>query len=136
MADVLRVHRIDDNGYDNAEMDVTLECSPKATMETIRQLIAQEAFVNENPEKVQLIKRTDDEDEEILEDPEGLESTLDEFLGEGDALYFYITPFARPEVTIDLKVTKEAVDWIGANSKVDTKFLVGTSKDFIVSTHQ
>ena len=129
----LLVHGIDDSGANNAAMDLNLKCSPKDTMETIRQLIAEETFVNDNPEKVQLIKHTNDDEEEIVEDPEGLKSILDEFLDEGDSLYFYIVPFARPEVIIHLKVTEEAMDWIEVDTQAVTRLLVGTSKDYIVS---
>ena len=127
--DVLTVHGIDDNGFNDSSMDLDLKCSRKATLGIIRDLIAENVYASENPEKIHLIKRSGD-DEEILED---LSSILDDVLKDKDSLYFYITPFAREGVTINLNVTKEAMEWINANTKVGIKFLVGTTKDFIVS---
>ena len=124
----LTVHGIDDNGFDDSslDLDLNLKCSPKATLED---LISENVYASENPEKIHLIKRSED-DEEVLED---LSTILDEVMEDKDSLYFYITPFAREGVTVNLKVTKEAMEWINANTKVGIKFLVGTSKDFIVS---
>ena len=129
--EVLTVRGIDDNGFDDATLDLHLECNPKATLETIRDLISKEAYASENPEKIHLIKRSEDgDDEEGLED---LSTILEEVLEDNDSLYYYITPFAREGVMVNLKVTKEAMEWINANTKVGIKFLVGTTKDFIVS---
>ena len=127
--DVLTVHGIDDNGFDDSSLDLDLKCSPKATLEAIRDLISENVYASENPGKIHLIKRSED-DEEVLDD---LSTILDDVLKDKDSLYFYITPFAREGVTVNLKVTKEAMEWINANTKVGIKFLVGTSKDFIVS---
>ena len=127
--EVLTLHRIDENGFDDSSLDLHLECSPKASLETIRDLIAESVYASENPDKIHLIKRSED-DEEVLED---LSTILDEVMEDNDSLYFYITPFAREGVTINLKITKEAMEWINANTKVGIKFLVGTTQDFIVS---
>ena len=127
--DVLTVHGIDDNGFNDSSMDLELKCSQKATLEAIRDLISENVYASENPEKIHLIKRSGD-DEDVLED---LSTILDDVLKDKDSLYFYITPFAREGVTINLNVTKEAIEWINANTKVGIKFLVGTSKDFVVS---
>ena len=127
--DVLKVHGINDNGFDDSSLDLDLKCSPKATLEAIRDLISENVYASENPGKIHLIKRSED-DEEVLDD---LSTILDDVLKDKDSLYFYITPFAREGVTVNLKVTKEAMEWINANTKVGIKFLVGTTKDFIVS---
>ena len=124
----LIVHGIDDNGFNDSSLDLHIQCNPKATLATIRDLISENVYTFENPEKIHLIKRSED-DEEVLED---LSAILDEVLEDKDSLYFYITPFAREGVTITLKVTKEALEWINSNTKVGIKFLVGTTKDFIV----
>ena len=125
----LIVHGIDDNGFNDSSLDLHIQCNPKATLATIRDLISENVYTFENPEKIHLIKRSED-DEEVLED---LSTILDEVMEDNDSLYFYITPFAREGVTINLKITKEAMEWINANTKVGIKFLVGTTKDFIVS---
>ena len=127
--EVLTLHRIDENGFDDSSLDLHLECSPKASLETIRDLIAESVYASENPEKINLIKHSED-NEEILEN---LSATLDEVLKDKDSLYFYITPFATEGVTISLKVTNEAMEWINTNTKVGVKFLVGTTSDFKVS---
>ena len=125
----LTVHGIDDNGFDDSSLDLRLEWGPKPTLEIIRSLIAKEVYASETPEIIILIKCSE-EDETVLED---LSKNVDEVLEEKDSLYFYIEPLGREEVTINLEVTKEAMDWINANTKVETKFLVGTTKDFVVS---
>ena len=127
--EVLTLHRIDENGFDDSSLDLHLDCSPKATLETIRGLVSEKVHASENPEKINLIKHSED-NEEILEN---LSATLDEVLKDKDSLYFYITPFATEGVTISLKVTNEAMEWINTNTKVGVKFLVGTTSDFIVS---
>ena len=131
--DNITVHGIDDHGSDDATLDLDLPCSSKATLETIRGLIADSdnVFASETPEIIKLIKRSgENEEEEELVD---LSKVLDEVLEDKDSLYFYIEPFGREEVTIDLKVTDAAMKWINANTKIETKFLVGTSKHFTVS---
>ena len=129
--DILTVHGIDDNGFNDSSMDLDLKCSRKATLEAIRDLIAENVYASENPDKIHLIKRSEDGDEE--EGLEDLSTILEEVLEDNDSLYYYITPFAREGVTMNLKISKEAMEWINANTKFGIKFLVGTTKDFIVS---
>ena len=126
----LTVHGIDDNGFDDSSLNLDLKCSPKATLESIRDSIAEKVYASETPEIIKLIKCSEEHGEVLEED---LSKIVDDVLEEKDFLYFYIEPFAREEVTINLEVTKEAIEWISANTKVEIMFLVGTTKDFVVS---
>ena len=125
----LTVHGIDDNGFDDPSLDLQLECNSRATLENIRNLISRKVYASDTPEIIQLIKCSEEHGEVLEED---LSKTLDDVLEDKDSLYFYIEPFAREAVTITLKVTEAAMEWINANTKNEIKLLVGTSKDFIV----
>ena len=46
--DVLTVHGIDDNGFDDSSLDLDLKCSLKATLEAIRDLISENMYASEN----------------------------------------------------------------------------------------
>ena len=84
--DNITVHGIDDHGSDDATLDLDLPCSSKATLETIRGLIADSdnVFASETPEIIKLIKRSgENEEEEELVD---LSKVLDEVLEDKDSL--------------------------------------------------
>ena len=121
---------IDEEGEDNPDEDQEFEVDPaKVTLETIRQKIADTQLLSNNPDKVTLIKRGQDQDDE--EEMEDLHQTLSDALGEDESLRFFVEPFARDSVKIKLLVETKAIEWI-ANQTKEFKFLIGNSKDYKV----
>ena len=129
--EVFEIFAIDDEGLDNPEFDQEVECDPATeTLETIRQKIADRMFLSDTPDKVTLIKRGKDQDDE--EEMEKLDQTLSDVLNEGDSLRFLVETFARGLVKITLSVEPKAFEWIAKNPK-NFRFLVGHSKDYQVT---
>ena len=129
--EVFKIFAIDDEGLDNPEFDQEVECDPATEMlETIRQKIADRMFLSDTPDKVTLIKRGKDQDDE--EEMEKLDQTLSDVLDEGDSLRFLVETFARALVKITLSVEPKAIEWIAKNSK-EFRFLVGNQKDYQVT---
>ena len=128
--EMLKIFAIDDEGLDNPEFDQEVECDPATeTLETIRQKIADRMFLSDTPDKVTLIKRGQDQDDE--EEMEDLHQTLSDALGEDESLRFFVEPFARHSVKIKLLVETKAIEWI-ANQTKEFKFLIGNAKDYKV----
>ena len=128
--EVFKIFAIDEEGEDNPDEDQEFEVDPaKVTLETIRQKIADTQLLSNNPDKVTLIKRGKDEDDE--EEMENLHQTLLDALGEGESLRFFVEPFARHSVKIKLLVETKAIEWI-ANQTKEFKFLIGNAKDYKV----
>ena len=128
--EVFKIFAIDEEGEDNPDEDQEFEVDPaKVTLETIRQKIADTQCLSNNPDKVTLIKRGKDEDDE--EEMENLHQTLSDALGEDESLRFFVEPFARQSVKIKLLVETKAIEWI-ANQTKEFKFLIGNSKDYKV----
>ena len=129
--EVFKIFAIGPEGLDKPELDQEFECDPtKETLEGIRQMIADEMLLSDTPNKVTLIRRGKDEDDE--EELEKLQQTLSDALDEGDSLRFFVEPFAREMVKITLSVEPKAIEWIAKNSK-EFKFLVGNNKDYQVT---
>ena len=130
--EVFKIFAIDDQGLDNPEFDQEVECDPATeTLETIRQKIADRMFLSDTPDKVTLIKRGQDQDDEEEISEEKLHETLSDALNEGDSLSFFVEPFARTLVKIKLLVETKAIKWIADQSK-EFRFLVGNSRDYQV----
>merc|ERR1712062_199316 len=126
--EVVKIFAIGDEGLDDPAMDQELECNPATeTLEGIRQKIADNVLLSDTPDKVTLIKRGKDQDDE--EELEKLDQTLSDVLDEGDSLRFLVETFARVSVKITLSVEPKAIEWIAKNSK-EFKFLVGNNKDY------
>ena len=131
--EVIKIYAIDEEGLDNPQFNEEFKCDPaKETLESIRQKIAETQFVSDTPEKVTLIKRCKDQDEEEEMTPENLNKTLSEVLDEGDSLRYFVHTFARDLVKISLLIETKAIEWIANHSK-DFKFLVGNTKDYQVT---
>ena len=129
--EVFKIFALGAEGLDKPELDQEFECDPaKETLEGIRQMIADKMLLSDTPNKVTLIKRGKDEDDE--EELEKLQQTLSDALDEGDSLRFFVEPFAREMVKITLSVEPKAIEWIAKNSK-EFKFLVGNQKDYQVT---
>ena len=129
--EVFKIFAIGAEGLDKPELDQEFECDPaKETLEGIRQMIADEMLLSDTPNKVTLIRRGKEEDDE--EEMEKLQQTLSDALDEGDSLRFFVEPFARELVKIKLSVEPKAIEWIAKNSK-EFKFLVGNNKDYQVT---
>ena len=132
--EVVKIFAIGDEGLDDPAMDQELECNPATeTLEGIRQKIADNMLLSDTPDKVTLIKRGKDQDDE--EELEKLDQTLSDVLDEGDSLRFLVETFARALVKITLSVEPKAIEWIAKNPK-NFRFLVGHSKDYQVPTKQ
>ena len=128
--EVFKIFAIGAEGLDKPELDQEFECDPaKETLEGIRQKIADEMLLSDTPNKVTLIRRGKDEDDE--EELEKLQQTLSDALDEGDSLRFFVEPFARDSVKIKLLVETKAIEWI-ANQTKEFKFLIGNAKDYKV----
>ena len=126
--EVFKIFAIGAEGLDKPELDQEFECDPtKETLEGIRQKIADEMLLSDTPNKVTLIRRGKDEDDE--EELEKLQQTLSDALDEGDSLRFFVEPFARTLVKIKLLVETKAIKWIADQSK-EFRFLVGNSRDY------
>ena len=129
--EVVKIFAIGDEGLDDPAMDQELECNPATeTLEGIRQKIADNMLLSDTPDKITLIKRGKDQDDE--EELEKIDQTLSDVLDEGDSLRFMVETFARANVKITLSVEPKAIEWIAKNSK-EFKFLVGNSKDYQVT---
>ena len=63
--EVFKIYAINEKGLDNPKQDQEFECDPaKETLESIRQKIAETQLLSETPEKVTLIKRGKDQENE------------------------------------------------------------------------
>ena len=130
--EVFKIYAINEKGLDNPKQDQEIECDPaKETLESIRQKIAETQLLSDTPDKVTLIKRGKDQDDEEEITSEKLHETLLDILDEGDSLKFFLEPFGRTLVKIKLLVETTAIKWIADQSK-EFRFLVGNSRDYQV----
>jgi len=128
--EVFKIYAINEKGLDNPKQDQQFQCDPaKETLESIRQKIAETQLLSDTPDKVTLIKRGKDQDDEEEITEEKLHETLLDVLEEGDSLRFFVEPFARTLVKIKLLVETKAIKWIADQSK-EFRFLVGNSRDY------
>ena len=129
MEGLLRIQGINSNGYDDQNMELKLNYDSRSTLESVRKFICDTSIVKYVPEKIILIKRNGDGNEEKLDD---LSHKISKTLGKGDLLKYFILPYVSPEIFLKLNFGKEALKWISAQ-KIQIRLLIGNTKDFQVS---
>ena len=131
MEGLLRIQGINSNGYDDQNMELKLNYDSRSTLESVRKFICDTSLVKYVPEKIILIKRNADGNEEKLED---LSQRISKTLSKTDSLKYFVLPYVSPEIFLKLNFDKEALKWISAQ-KIQIRLLIGNTKDFQVNKH-